>query len=130
MHARRRRIPLVLPVLCIAALLAVGGALAAGDATSPRASLGGVWKGSYGGAFSGTFTIHWTETGSRLHGTIALSMPHGTYGINGSVGRNGAISFGAVGAGATYTGTATAKSMSGHYKTPQGGGTWSAHKTS
>jgi hypothetical protein len=41
-----------------------------------------------------------------------------------------AIRFGAVGAGATYTGSVSGKSMSGRYKTPQGGGPWSAHKTS
>jgi hypothetical protein len=39
-----------------------------------------------------------------------------------------AIKFGAVGVGATYTGTASGTSMSGSYKSPQGGGKWSAHK--
>jgi hypothetical protein len=40
-----------------------------------------------------------------------------------------AINFGAVGAGATYTGKVSGKSMSGNYESPKGGGTWSAHKT-
>jgi hypothetical protein len=38
--------------------------------------------------------------------------------------------FGAVAAGTTYTGAVSGKSMSGSYKTPQGGGKWSALKTS
>jgi hypothetical protein len=44
--------------------------------------------------------------------------------------RGSAITFGAVGAGATYTGSVNGTSMSGRYKSPQGGGAWSAHKTS
>jgi len=40
------------------------------------------------------------------------------------------IKFGAVDFGATYTGSVSGKSMSGSYRSPQGGGTWSAHKTS
>ena len=126
----RRRIPKLVPVAWLAAVLllcAGGTALAAGGATSPRSALGGTWSGHYSGAFSGTFTIHWTQTGSRLHGTITLSKPHGTYGITGSV-HGGAIQFGAVGVGATYTGSVSGKSMSGHYTTPQGGGPWGAHK--
>ena len=94
-----------------------------------RTSLAGTWSGRYNGAFTGTFTLHWTQTKSKLHGTIALSNPQGTYGINGSV-NGSAISFGAVGAGATYTGSVSGKSMSGSYKSPRGGGKWSAHKTS
>jgi hypothetical protein len=65
----------------------------------------------------------------RLSGSIALSNPSGKYGISGSV-HGSAITFGAVGAGATYTGSVSGKSMSGSYKSPQGGGKWSAHKTS
>jgi hypothetical protein len=30
----------------------------------------------------------------------------------------------------TYTGSVSGSSMSGHYTTPKGGGSWSAHKTS
>ena len=87
--------------------------------------------GSYSGSYTGTFTIHWRQKSSgALTGTIALSRPHGTYGISGNV-RGSAISFGAVGAGATYTGSVSGSSMSGHYKTGDGGsGRWSAHKTS
>ena len=91
--------------------------------------LAGTWSGHYSGAFSGTFTLHWRQAGSSLRGSIKLSNPGGNYSITGSVhGR--AIKFGAVGAGATYTGSVSGKSMSGSYKSPQGGGKWSARKTS
>jgi hypothetical protein len=94
-----------------------------------HSTLAGTWSGQYSGAFSGTFTLHWTQSGSRLHGTITLSNPHGKYGINGSV-HGKAIAFGAVGVGATYTGSVSGTSMSGSYKSPQGGGKWSAQKSS
>jgi hypothetical protein len=93
-----------------------------------RSTLAGTWSGKYSGAFSGTFTLHWTQSGTKLTGTITLSSPKGKYGISGSV-RGSAINFGAVGVGATYTGSASGKSMSGTWKSPQGGGAWSAHKT-
>lgn len=138
-HHRRRRLPLAAPVLWVAAVLAVccsGTAIAAVDSSHHSAKrkphstpLAGVWSGKYSGAFSGTFRLHWKQSGARLSGSIALSNPGGTYGISGSVhGR--AITFGAVAVGATYTGSVSGKSMSGTYKSPQGGGTWSARKTS
>ena len=58
-----------------------------------------------------------------------LSRPRGKYGVTGSV-HGKAITFGAVGAGATYTGSVSGRSMSGSYKSGPGRGTWSAHKTS
>ena len=65
---------------------------------------------------------------STLRGSITLSNPHGIYGINGSIHR-GAINFGTVGAGATYTGTVVGNKMGGSYTTAGGGGGhWSAHK--
>lgn len=94
-----------------------------------RSTLAGTWSGQYSGAFSGTFTLHWTQSGTKLSGTITLSSPKGKYGITGSV-RGSVIHFGAVGVGATYTGSASGKSMSGTWKSPQGGGAWSAQKTS
>ena len=110
-----------------AAIAAVSSSKA--DAAKPHSKLAGTWSGRYSGAFSGTFTLRWTQSGSRLRGSIVLSNPGGRYGITGSVhGR--AIKFGAVGAGATYTGSVSGKSMSGSYKTPQGGGKWSARKKS
>jgi hypothetical protein len=117
-----------IPALCIAALLGLCCASTAIAATPTRSTLAGTWVGSYSGAFSGTFRFTWTQTGSKLHGTIHLSNPVGNYGISGFVGRGGAIQFGVVGAGATYKGTVSGTSMSGTYKSPQGGGSWSAHK--
>ncbi len=134
-HHPARRIPRALVALSLGALLVVGcTATAAFAATSSKhharsTSLAGTWSGRYSGAFSGTFRLHWKESRSRLSGTITLSSPAGTYGISGSV-HGSAIQFGAVGAGATYTGSVSGKSMSGSYKSPQGGGTWSARKTS
>ena len=123
----------VLAVLSLAALLSVcssgATALAAPSSPTARSSLAGTWSGHYGGAYSGTFTLHWTQSGPRLIGSIALSKPAGTFSITGSV-RGNAIKFGAVGAGATYTGTVSGRSMSGNYTTALGGGTWGAHKTS
>lgn len=136
--SRGRRIPLAVSLLWVAALLAIccsGTALAAVNSKpkpkpKPKhgVSLVGTWSGQYSGAFTGTFTLHWTLSKSTLSGTIALSNPKGTYGVNGTVIR-GAIKFGVVGAGATYKGSQSGKTMSGTYETPQGGGAWSAHKT-
>jgi hypothetical protein len=117
-------------LLWVAAVLAVCcSASVAIAATGPSTRLAGTWSGSYSGAFTGTFTLHWKQTGSTLHGSIVLSSPKGTYGINGSVNK-GKIKFGVVGAGATYTGSWSGRSMSGRYKSPAGSGSWSAHKTS
>jgi hypothetical protein len=132
----RRRITRRLPALWVAAFLALaccGTALAAANAASShvaiKSNLAGKWKGHYGGAVSGHFTIHWTQTGSRLHGNIALSNPKGTYNIGGSV-TNGKINFGAVSVGAKYKGHVRGNSMSGTWTSPQGGGSWSATKAS
>ena len=127
--SRQRRFPRMISVLGVAALLALcsSGTIAMG-AVSSAPHLAGTWSGQYGGAFSGTFTLHWTQTGSKLKGSITLSNPRGKYGIGGSV-HGSSITFGAVGAGATYTGSVSGTSMSGHYKSPEGGGRWSAHKT-
>jgi hypothetical protein len=134
-HPVRRSILLAASVLTAGALVALctTATAVAGSAKAKRpvqraSSLAGAWSGQYGGAFSGTFTLHWQQTGANLTGTIVLSNPHGTYGITGSV-HNGAIKFGAVDVGAKYTGTVSGKSMSGSYTSPQGGGSWSAHKT-
>ncbi len=125
------------PALWVAGLLALtgGGVSVAAVARSSTAraplgpaSLSGSWAGSYHGTFSGTFKLHWKQTGSLLKGTITLK-PGGTVPITGKV-RGAKITFGAVAVGVTYTGSVSGRSMSGHYKTPSGGGTWSAHKTS
>jgi hypothetical protein len=132
---RHRRLARALPVLWIACLLVVcctGTALAARSSRThagTQTKLAGKWKGQYSGAVSGHFTIHWKQSGTALSGTIALSNPKGKYGIGGHV-RQGKIKFGAVGVGATYKGKIHGTKMSGTWKSPEGGGTWSAHKVS
>jgi hypothetical protein len=96
-------------------------------AASKKPHLAGTWSGKYSGAYSGTFRLHWTQSGPKLKGSITLSKPHGTYGVTGRV-RGTSISFGAVGAGATYTGSVSGTSMSGTYRTSAGGGSWSAQR--
>ena len=128
-----------LRVLAVAVLVAVccsATALAAVSTTPKKkptvkkvAQLAGTWSGKYSGPVSGTFTLTWTQKGSILTGSITLSSPAGKYGIGGHVDGT-SISFGAVGAGATYTGAVSGKSMSGGWKSSIGTGTWSATKTS
>lgn len=132
LHRNARRLSL----LWIAALLALaysGTALAAARASSSpvatETKLAGTWKGQYSGAVSGHFTIHWRQHGFRLHGRITLSKPAGKYNITGSV-RKGKIKFGAVSVGAKYKGKVSGTSMSGTWTSPNGGGTWSATKSS
>ena len=114
----------VLALACCSSAIA-----AASPNAADRSKLAGTWTGSYSGAVSGHFTIHWKKTGSRLHGTITLSKPSGTYGIGGSV-HKGKIKFGAVSVGAKYKGKWKGSSMSGTWTSPQGGGSWSATKSS
>lgn len=142
----QHRTSLLIPVLSFAGLLAlccsstsIAAVASSSRSLAPqhvssqglkakRSSLAGKWSGKYSGAYSGTFTLRWTLSGSRLRGSITLK-PGGTYNITGIV-HGSKIAFGAVGAGATYTGSVSGKSMSGSYKTAKGGGRWSAHKTS
>ena len=92
-------------------------------------NLTGRWSGEYSGAFHGTFTLRWTQSGSRLTGTIKLSSPRSTLSIRGTVSRR-TIAFGEVG-GVAYSGVVTGDSMSGSYRVPiRGGGSWSATKVS
>ena len=127
-----RRITRQLPALWIAAVLALaccGTALAAATSHAATRSIAGKWKGRYGGAVSGHFTLQWRKTGARLRGSITLSRPQGQYDISGSV-RDGKIKFGAVSVGAKYKGKVRGTSMSGTWTSPQGGGSWSATKSS
>ena len=126
MEARslRPRIAALVALACCGTVLA-----AASTHAATRPTLGGKWTGTYGGAVSGHFTIHWKQTGSRLHGHITLSRPSGTYSIGGSVQR-GKIKFGAVSVGAKYKGAVHGTSMSGTWTSPEGGGSWSATKAS
>ena len=131
MHVDRSRhgLGFALPVFAVALLVAAGCCAAGAGAAvnSSQSKLAGTWSGTYSGAYSGTFTLRWKQSGSRLTGSIKLSSPSGTYPITGSVhGRT--IEFGAVGAGATYTGSVAGRSMSGRYKSGPRGGAWSAHR--
>jgi hypothetical protein len=113
----------------IAIVIAIGPFAAAAGATNGRTgSLTGTWSGSYGGAYHGTFTLHWTQTKSRLTGTIRLSSA-GTATITGSVSGS-TIRFGTVGnaRAITYSGSVSGTSMSGTYTAGVARGTWSAHK--
>ena len=118
-----RRISAGIALAVVAALLL---AAVAGGA-SRTVQLGGKWSGHYSGAVSGSFTLTWTQRRGVLSGSITLSNPRGTYHIGGGV-VGSAIHFGAVGVGATYTGTASSTSMSGTWNSPEGGGSWSAKK--
>jgi hypothetical protein len=95
-----------------------------------RGSLTGTWSGTYRGAYHGTFTLHWTQSKSRLTGTIKLSSNVGRTNITGTV-RGRTIRFGTVGNtnAITYSGSVSGTSMSGTYKAGGAGGSWSAHKT-
>ena len=117
----------------VAVAIIVGQLATAGAATNGRlaaGSLTGTWSGTYRGAYRGTFTLHWTQRGSRLTGTIKLSSNVGRTNITGTV-RGSTISFGTVGnaRAITYSGSVSGKSMSGTYKAGGAGGSWSAHKT-
>ena len=135
----RRRLPVVALALSVAAVTAGGfGGIAAASSSKhhhkapPKIlQLGGTWKGSYtGGHYSGSFTVTWTQSGSKLTGSIKLSDPSGTYTCNGSV-TGSSIQFGAVGVGATYTGSvgSSGTSMSGDWKSPVDHGSWNATKS-
>ncbi len=102
-------------------------------AATTKVDLSGKWKGTYGGAFSGTFELNWTQSGNKLTGTITLSAPASTLNLDGTV--NGlSINFGTVGSAAiTYTGsvTSTGLVMSGSYTVAgKDGGNWGAGKES
>lgn len=129
MHGHLSRLAIVVSSLICAASLSVCSTGTAVAAHTQSSSLAGTWSGKYTGAFAGKFTLRWRQSKSRLVGSITLSNPSGKYSVSGSV-LGPAIKFGAVGVGATYTGSVTGNSMAGSYKSPQGGGKWSAHKTS
>ena len=142
MYSPRRRLALLSLALPVFAAIAIcfsnsiataASSPAAGASASKRAAggqLSGTWLGKYSGTYHGTFTLRWRQSGSQLSGTIKLSTNPTTLSIKGSV-HSSTIRFGTVGSAAiTYSGSVSGKSMSGHYSTPGGGGSWSAHKTS
>jgi uncharacterized protein YukE len=130
-----RPVSVVLAICCsLSVAFAASSSTAGASGSHLRAhesSLTGAWSGKYSGAYHGTFTLQWTQSGSKLSGTIKLSTSGGgKIPLKGTV-RGNTIRFGTVGSAAiTYSGSVSGKSMSGRYKTPGGGGPWSAHKTS
>jgi hypothetical protein len=127
----RKRATAAIVTGAVAAAIIVGQLGTAAAATNGRLaadSLTGTWSGTYSGAYHGTFTLHWTQSRSRLTGTIKLSTA-GRTNITGSVSGN-TIRFGTVGNGntITYSGSVSGTSMSGTYKAGGAGGSWSAHK--
>ena len=130
-----RPVAAVLTICCSLAIAMAASSPPAGASAShvraAQSSLSGAWSGNYSGAYHGTFTLQWTQSGSKLNGTIKLSTsPGAKIPLKGTVHGN-TIRFGTVGSSAiTYSGSVSGKSMSGAYKTPGGGGPWSAHKTS
>ena len=117
---------------------AIGGVAAAKTSHHPHKparqeilELGGTWTGSYHGSkFSGSFTLNWTQSGTKLNGSLKLTDPSGTYTCTGTI-TGSSIQFGAVSVGATYTGSVSSngKSMSGNWKSPEDSGSWSASKS-
>lgn len=128
--------PAVQAPTAAAAAQATSAAPAASTAPSTAApasaGLSGTWSGQYSGSYQGSFTLTWTQSGSKLSGTIKISAPASTMGINGTV-QGDSISFGTVGSyGITYSGKVSGGSMSGSYQVSDGNqssGPWSASKT-
>jgi hypothetical protein len=115
----------------IAIVIVIAQLATAAAATNGRlagGSLTGTWAGTYSGDYHGTFTLHWTQSKSRLTGTITISSI-GRTNITGRVSGS-TIRFGTVGnaRAITYSGSVSGTSMSGTYKTGGDGGPWSAHK--
>lgn len=128
-HGARLALPVLWVAILVVACFTVATADAAVGSSKSQPKLAGTWSGKYSGGYSGTFVLRWKQSGSRLTGSIRLSNPPGTFPITGSV-RGSTITFGAVGAGATYTGSVSGRSMSGRYMSKPSGGSWSARKTS
>ena len=127
----RRSWPAALILTGAIAVAILVGPPALGAELRSASGLSGTWSGKYSGAYHGTLRLQWTQSGSQLSGTIKLSTsPNSRPSIKGSV-HGSTIRFGTVGSAAiTYSGSVSGKSMSGRYRTPGGGGSWSAHKTS
>lgn len=99
-------------------------------AAPATSGLSGSWSGEYGGAYSGTFVLNWTQSGSSLNGKITISAPPSTLKVNGTL-TGSTIQFGTVGSLAiTYSGSVSGSTMSGSYTVGgAAGGSWKAKKT-
>ena len=101
---------------------------ASSAAASSSSGLSGTWHGQYGGAYTGTFVLHWHQSGAGLSGRIHISNPSSTLPVHGKLA-GGSIRFGTVGSyRISYTGTVSGSSMSGNWQLngPGTGGNWSA----
>ena len=101
---------------------------ASAAAASSSSGLSGTWHGQYGGAYAGTFVLHWHQSGADLSGRIHISNPSSTLPVHGKLA-GGSIRFGTVGSyRISYTGTVSGSSMSGNWQLngPGTGGNWSA----
>ena len=128
--ASRIRLTAAIVTGAVTVAILVGQPALGAELRAASGPLSGTWSGKYSGAYHGTFTLNWTQSGSKLSGTIKLSTQRSKLSLNGTV-RGSTIRFGTVGSAAiTYSGSVSGKSMSGSYRTPGGGGPWSAHKTS
>lgn len=117
------------------AVLAIGCALALVDGSAAQSGVDitgawtGTWQSSEGG--SGRFEVHFAQAGQKLSGSIRVtgSIDIRTGTIDGMIRENRAT-FGAISGGSTlitFTGTFTARTGSGEYRTGRGDeGTWSA----
>ena len=101
---------------------------ASAAAASSSSGLSGTWHGQYGGAYAGTFVLHWHQSSADLSGRIHISNPSSTLPVHGKLA-GGSIRFGTVGSyRISYSGTVSGSSMSGHWQLngPGTGGNWSA----
>ena len=126
--SRARSVVIVLGICCSFAVIAAGSSSARASGSHVRAaqsSLTGAWSGNYSGAYHGTFTLQWTQSGSKLSGTIKLSArtaaPRSP--SRGLCAAAPSASAPSAPPAITYSGSVSGKSMSGTYKTPGGGGT-------
>jgi len=133
----RHRFLLPAVAIAVAAVVGFGGVIGGVAAAKTKhhshkiLQLGGKWSGNYhGGTYSGSFTLNWKQSGTKLSGSLKLSNPAGTYNCTGTINGSG-IHFGAVSVGAVYTGSVSngGKSMSGNWVSPVDHGSWSATKS-
>ena len=103
--------------------------------TAAGGGLTGTWSGDYQQTApspdSGTFTLHWQQSGSNVTGTIDIAGACSACPISATV-NGSSVTFGVVALGGiTYTGTVSGNTMSGTYATADSSykGTWKASKT-
>ena len=122
----RRRALRLTAIACLTGALAVSlggtGATAAVKASS-ASGLSGSWSGTYGGGYSGTFKLHWTQSAATLRGSIWITYKgeSARTTVTGKLSGT-AITFGAVGPVGviTYTGSVWAVRCQAATRPPRG----------